>query len=191
MGQLVHFGLSVIDGVALRELAQLREMNHGLVFWNVVHQGFAGFDQDRRALRTEGLPVFDGPARSRAPPDRPSGLAPQRVAGRHSRGERRCRNRSAALRARLRSRVGACYLRRPGSAPLRPRRRAHLAHGGRWPGHQRHRARQRRHAADGPELCAGRARAVELHRRRADHHAARFVELRCGVSPGRCRAAGL
>ncbi len=57
--RLVHFALPVIDYVVTHELAHLREMNHSAAFWDVVRSVLPDYEESRRVLRQEIVPVLD------------------------------------------------------------------------------------------------------------------------------------
>ena len=57
--RLVHFALPTIDYVVAHELAHLRHMDHGPLFWDAVRSVIPDVDGARRRLKDDVLPVFD------------------------------------------------------------------------------------------------------------------------------------
>lgn len=57
--RLLHFAPATIDYVVAHELAHLREMNHSAAFWEVVGSVLPRYEDARRALKHQALPVFD------------------------------------------------------------------------------------------------------------------------------------
>jgi predicted metal-dependent hydrolase len=57
--RLLHFAPATIDYVVAHELAHLREMNHSAAFWEVVGSVLPHYEDARRALKHQTLPVFD------------------------------------------------------------------------------------------------------------------------------------
>jgi predicted metal-dependent hydrolase len=57
--RLIHFTLPVIDYVVAHELAHLREMNHSRAFWAVVRSVVPDYEDARRLLDAEPVPVLD------------------------------------------------------------------------------------------------------------------------------------
>jgi predicted metal-dependent hydrolase len=57
--RLIHFTLPIIDYVVAHELAHLRHMDHGPLFWGVVRSVIPDVEAARGRLKDEVLPVFD------------------------------------------------------------------------------------------------------------------------------------
>ncbi|MCU0928849.1 MAG: M48 family metallopeptidase [Burkholderiaceae bacterium] len=55
--RLIHLPLASIDYVVAHELAHLREMNHGPVFWDLVRSVIPDVERVRRSLRDHPLPL--------------------------------------------------------------------------------------------------------------------------------------
>ena len=56
--RLIHFKPEVIDYVVAHELSHLRVMNHSPAFWDTVKTVMPDYEQQRRALRDDRLPVW-------------------------------------------------------------------------------------------------------------------------------------
>ena len=54
--RLIHFSMSVIDYVVAHELSHLREMNHGLRFWDTVQSVLPNYAALRQQLKNETAP---------------------------------------------------------------------------------------------------------------------------------------
>ena len=56
--RLIHFKPEIIDYVVAHELSHLRVMNHSPAFWDTVKTVMPDYEQQRRALRDDRLPVW-------------------------------------------------------------------------------------------------------------------------------------
>lgn len=57
--RLIHCDLTLIDYVAIHELAHLTEMNHGPRFWAIVRQWYPAPEQARQSLREQSARLFN------------------------------------------------------------------------------------------------------------------------------------